>query len=149
MCARLNQQYRMPAPGKLIMLKNCKLVCPLFICSCRCGFDDVSLQCRQKKNIMKEMNQKQLEVLREMSSWCLQDLGSKSNRTKVSAPWKEDLYLHRERRRGCFSLAPPPALVLPRASAVACWRAITASPSPPFSFSLLQSVVKRDRGSVV
>lgn len=40
-------------------------------------------QCRQKKNIIKETNQKQLEVLREMSSWCLQDLGSSSNRTKV------------------------------------------------------------------
>lgn len=43
-------------------------------------------QCRQKKNIVKETNQKQLEVLREMSSWCLQDLGSSSNRTKVCTP---------------------------------------------------------------
>lgn len=77
-----------------------KVVCPLFICFCRRGLDVMTTQCRQKKNIMKEMNHKQLEVLREMSSWCLQDLGSKSNRTKVSTIWKEDLYVHRERTRG-------------------------------------------------
>lgn len=46
-------------------------------------------QCRQKKNIIKETNQKQLEVLREMSSWCLQDLGSSSNRTKVCSRLSE------------------------------------------------------------
>ncbi|CAM9244386.1 unnamed protein product [Chrysoparadoxa australica] len=40
-------------------------------------------QCRQKKNIVKECNQRQLQILQEMSSWCLLDLGSKSNRTKV------------------------------------------------------------------
>ena len=50
-------------------------------------------QCRQKKNIVKEMNQKQLEVLREMSSWCLQDLGSKSNRTKVSSELEEESFV--------------------------------------------------------
>jgi dynein heavy chain len=40
-------------------------------------------QCKVKKNIMKETNQKQLQVLHEMSSWCLQDLGSKANRRKI------------------------------------------------------------------
>ena len=39
--------------------------------------------CKAKKNIMKETNQKQLAVLQEMSSWCLQDLGSKANRRKI------------------------------------------------------------------
>jgi dynein heavy chain, axonemal len=40
-------------------------------------------QCRVKKNIMKETNTKQLQILHEMSSWCLQDLGSRDNRTKI------------------------------------------------------------------
>lgn len=39
--------------------------------------------CKTKKHIMKETNQKQLAVLQEMSSWCLQDLGSKANRRKI------------------------------------------------------------------
>ncbi|RHY37518.1 hypothetical protein DYB25_000117 [Aphanomyces astaci] len=40
-------------------------------------------QCRTKKNSMKDMSQKQLQVLIELSSWCLQDLGSKQNRVKI------------------------------------------------------------------
>ncbi|KAH9103464.1 hypothetical protein AeMF1_002875 [Aphanomyces euteiches] len=40
-------------------------------------------QCRTKKNSMKDMSQKQLQVLTELSSWCLQDLGSKQNRVKI------------------------------------------------------------------
>lgn len=39
--------------------------------------------CKVKKSIMKETNEKQLAVLQEMSSWCLQDLGSKANRRKI------------------------------------------------------------------
>jgi dynein heavy chain, axonemal len=38
---------------------------------------------RSKKNAMKECNQRQSEILREMSSWCLLDLGTKVNRRKV------------------------------------------------------------------
>ena len=40
-------------------------------------------QCRVKKNVMKECNQRQNDILREMSSWCLQDLGHKVNRRKI------------------------------------------------------------------
>lgn len=40
-------------------------------------------QMRVKKNSMKDCNQKQSDILREMSSWCLQDLGSAVNRRKV------------------------------------------------------------------
>jgi len=40
-------------------------------------------QCRIKKNAMKENSQRQLQVLSEMSSWCLQDLGTKVNRRKI------------------------------------------------------------------
>lgn len=32
---------------------------------------------------MSETNRGQLGVLQEMSSWCLQDLGTKMNRTKI------------------------------------------------------------------
>lgn len=39
--------------------------------------------CRTKKNSMKENSQRQLQVLSEMSSWCLQDLGTKVNRKKI------------------------------------------------------------------
>lgn len=39
--------------------------------------------CHFKKNAMKENSQKQLQVLSEMSSWCLQDLGTKVNRKKI------------------------------------------------------------------
>ena len=39
--------------------------------------------CQSKKNAMKENSQKQLRVLSEMSSWCLQDLGTKVNRRKI------------------------------------------------------------------
>jgi dynein heavy chain len=39
--------------------------------------------CQFKKNAMKENSQKQLQVLSEMSSWCLQDLGTKVNRKKI------------------------------------------------------------------
>jgi dynein heavy chain len=40
-------------------------------------------QMRAKKNSMKDCNQRQIEILREMSSWCLQDLGSSVNRRKI------------------------------------------------------------------
>ena len=39
--------------------------------------------CQMKKNAMRENSQKQLQVLSEMSSWCLQDLGTKVNRKKI------------------------------------------------------------------
>lgn len=38
---------------------------------------------RTKKNSMKDCNQRQSDILREMSSWCLQDLGSAVNRRKI------------------------------------------------------------------
>lgn len=40
-------------------------------------------RCRSNKSIIGETNRKQLTVLQEMSSWCLQDLGTKMNRTKI------------------------------------------------------------------
>ena len=40
-------------------------------------------KCRSNKSIMTETNRGQLAVLQEMSSWCLQDLGTKMNRTKI------------------------------------------------------------------
>lgn len=40
-------------------------------------------QCQFKKTAMKENSNRQLQVLSEMSSWCLQDLGSKVNRRKI------------------------------------------------------------------
>lgn len=40
-------------------------------------------QCRSRKTIMKDTSAKQLQVLYELSSWCLQDLGDKANRTKI------------------------------------------------------------------
>ena len=40
-------------------------------------------KCRTNKSIMMETNKKQLAVLQELSSWCLTDLGTKMNRTKV------------------------------------------------------------------
>lgn len=40
-------------------------------------------KCRTNKSIMSETNRGQLGVLQEMSSWCLQDLGTKMNRTKI------------------------------------------------------------------
>jgi len=40
-------------------------------------------QCKTKKNAMKDCNQRMLQVLLELSSWCLQDLGAKSNRIKI------------------------------------------------------------------
>lgn len=39
--------------------------------------------CQLKKNVMKENSQRQLQVLSEMSSWCLQDLGTAVNRKKI------------------------------------------------------------------
>lgn len=38
---------------------------------------------KTKKNAMKDCNARQNEILRVMSSWCLQDLGSKVNRRKI------------------------------------------------------------------
>ena len=40
-------------------------------------------QMRTKKNSVKDCNTRQSEILREMSSWCLQDLGSAVNRRKI------------------------------------------------------------------
>ncbi|CAM9274876.1 unnamed protein product [Chrysoparadoxa australica] len=40
-------------------------------------------QAKIKKGIMAETNKAQLSVLQEMSAWCLEDLGSAMNRTKV------------------------------------------------------------------
>jgi dynein heavy chain len=40
-------------------------------------------QVRVKKTAMKDCNTRQIEILREMSRWCLQDLGSKVNRRKI------------------------------------------------------------------
>ena len=40
-------------------------------------------QCRTKKDAMKENCQRQMQVLSEMSTWCLQDLGTKVNRKKI------------------------------------------------------------------
>ncbi|KAL7543927.1 hypothetical protein ACHAXR_013293, partial [Thalassiosira sp. AJA248-18] len=40
-------------------------------------------QCNIKKNAMKENSVRQTQVLTEMSSWCLQDLGTKVNRKKI------------------------------------------------------------------
>ena len=40
-------------------------------------------QCRTKKNAMKDNYQRQMQVLSEMSTWCLQDLGTKANRKKI------------------------------------------------------------------
>ena len=39
--------------------------------------------CKTKKNVMKENCARQILVLSEMSSWCLQDLGTKVNRKKI------------------------------------------------------------------
>lgn len=44
-------------------------------------------QGRAKKNIVKETAAKQLAVLQEMSSWCLQDLGSKVGATMMGLLW--------------------------------------------------------------
>ncbi len=40
-------------------------------------------QCKSKKNAMKENSVRQSQVLTEMSSWCLQDLGTKVNRKTI------------------------------------------------------------------
>lgn len=40
-------------------------------------------QMRTKKSALKDCNSRQSEILREMSSWCLQDLGSSVNRRKI------------------------------------------------------------------
>eukprot|EP00941_MAST-03F_sp_MAST-3F-sp1_P001388 g1388.t1 len=40
-------------------------------------------ECRQKKGVMKQCAQKCLDVLMAISSWCLQDLKTKMNRTKI------------------------------------------------------------------
>jgi dynein heavy chain len=40
-------------------------------------------QMRVKKNAMKDCNSRQTDILREMSSWCLQELGSGVNRRKI------------------------------------------------------------------
>ena len=38
---------------------------------------------RSNKNIMNETNKQQLATLQDLSSWCLEDLGSKMNRIKI------------------------------------------------------------------
>ena len=39
--------------------------------------------CKRKKSGMKECNARQNNLLLELSSWCLQDLGTKVNRKKT------------------------------------------------------------------
>lgn len=39
--------------------------------------------CRTKKNAMRDANERSLAILSTLSSWCLQDLGSRMNRTKI------------------------------------------------------------------
>jgi dynein heavy chain len=46
-----------------------------------------------KKNAIKDVNQRQLDILREMSSWCLQDLGISVNRRKI------EILFHHSRSR--------------------------------------------------
>ena len=48
-----------------------------------CDTQSALEDCRIRKNSMKENCQRQLQVLTEMSSWCLQDLGTKVNRRKI------------------------------------------------------------------
>ena len=40
-------------------------------------------ECARKKNAMKECNTRQIALLTELASWCLQDLGPKCNRKKI------------------------------------------------------------------
>lgn len=40
-------------------------------------------KCRSNKNSMKDCNTRHQDILREMSNWCLQDLGSPNNRRKI------------------------------------------------------------------
>ena len=40
-------------------------------------------ECKRKKSGMKECNSRQNNLLLELSSWCLQDLGTKVNRKKI------------------------------------------------------------------
>eukprot|EP00937_MAST-01D_sp_MAST-1D-sp2_P000239 g239.t1 len=40
-------------------------------------------QCKSNKRAMQETNKQQLQVLTELSSWCLTDLGTKMNRKKI------------------------------------------------------------------
>ena len=40
-------------------------------------------ECKRKKSGMKECNARQNNLLLELSSWCLQDLGTKVNRKKI------------------------------------------------------------------
>ena len=47
-------------------------------------------QMRTKKNSMKDCNQRQSDILKEMSSWCLQDLGSAVNRRKIETLGKRN-----------------------------------------------------------
>ena len=58
-------------------------------------------KCRSNKSIMNETNRGQLGVLQEMSSWCLQDLGTKMNRTKI-----ETLVTIQANRGWCWFLSP-------------------------------------------
>jgi len=51
----------------------------LWTLDCQSALD----QCKTKKNAMKETNSKCIAVLMELSSWCLQDLGAKTNRVKI------------------------------------------------------------------
>ena len=55
-------------------------------------------KCRQSKTIMQETFKEQSGILAEMSSWCLTDLGTKMNRTKV-----ETLITIQVHQRDCFS----------------------------------------------
>lgn len=48
-----------------------------------CETQDALDQIHIKKTAMKDNSQRQLRILSEMSSWCLQDLGTKVNRRKI------------------------------------------------------------------
>ncbi|CAM9825069.1 unnamed protein product [Heterosigma akashiwo] len=44
---------------------------------------DALEKCKSSKGVMAETNKQQLGVLQDLSAWCLEDLGTKMNRTKI------------------------------------------------------------------
>ena len=44
---------------------------------------DALMVCMQKRNALKDANHRSTQILSELSSWCLQDLKTKMNRTKI------------------------------------------------------------------
>ncbi len=69
---------------------------------------DALTKCRVSKGVIQECNKKALSVLSELSSWCLSDLGSRMNRTKIETlvtmqmhlrdVWGELTRLYKERK---------------------------------------------------